>query len=257
MSAGRALSGFHAPWMVLVVCTVGMLFGHGIAHRAPFQTSGSISEGVTLQSVEKVYVSRDVSAYLVSYSYDFGRMDRIYIEGLGVVPAKGSYHHLVPGSELAFWDADKRTILKRAALVETVSVAARPPLNVVPTNDEFPPSYRSFPWQSSKSLQERANTVLGKYFNYLPRDDNQITYLSTTYAPLQLASEMTRSGVVAHVSLLLSFPHDVVGDKYIFRVHVLTKEGRTLSDEMRATTNEKLISAANKFVDDLVVELSR
>ena len=68
---------------------------------------------------------------------------------------------------------------------------------------------------------------------------------------------MTRRGVVAQVSLLLSFPHDVAPDKYVFRVHVLTKEGRALSDEMRATTNENVVNAANKFVDDLVAELGR
>ena len=224
----------------------------------PSRRSSAVADGVVCTECrESLHKQGRLARALVSYSYDFGGADRIYVENLGIVPAKGSYHHLVPGSELAFWDADKRTILKRAALVETVSVAAKPPLNEVPTSDEFPSSYRSFPWQPSRSLQERANTVLGKYFNYLPRADNQVTYLSTTYAPLQLASDMTRRGVVAQVSLLLSFPHDVAPDKYVFRVHVLTKEGRALSDEMRATTNANVVNAANKFVDDLVAELGR
>jgi hypothetical protein len=214
MSAAQGMSGLHATRTTLVVCAVGALLGgQAMAYRTVFQKNGSGSEGVSLQTVEKVFISKTVNAYLVSYSYDFGPADGVYIEGVGVVPAKGTYHHLVPGQELTLWDADKRTILKRVALMETVTVAATPPLNEVPTNDNFPSSYRSFPWPASKSLQERANTVLGKYFNYLPRDDNRITYLSTTYTPLPLSSELTRRGVVAQVSLLLSFPHDVAGDK--------------------------------------------
>jgi hypothetical protein len=258
MSADQGMPDLHATRMTLVVCAVGALFGGQlIASRTAFQKSGSVSEGVSLQTVEKVFISKTVNAYLVSYSYDFGPVDRVYIDGLGVVPAKGTYHHLVPGGELTFWDADKRTILKRVPLIETVTVAATPPMNEVPTTDEFPSSYRSFPWHAARSINERANMVLGKYFNYLPRDDNQITYLSTTYTPLPLSSDLTRKGIVAQVSLLLSFPHDVAGDKYMFRVRVLPKEGRTLSDQMRATASEHIVAAANKFVDDLVAELSR
>lgn len=258
MSANQGMSGLRATRMTLLVCAVVALFGgQAITNRPVFQKSGSVSEGVSLQSVEKVFIAKAVNAYLVSYSYDFGPVDRVHIDGLGVVPAKGAYHHLVPGAELTFWDADKRTILKRVPLIETVTVAATTPLNEVPTTDEFPSSYRSFPWQASRSIQERANMVLGKYFNYLPRDDNRITYLSTTYTPLSLSSDLTRKGVVAQVSLLLSFPHDVAGDKYMFRVRVLPREGRTLSDQMRATTSEHIVAAANKFVDDLVAELSR
>ena len=58
------------------------------------------------------------------------------------------------------------------------------------------------------------------------------------------------------MSLLLSFPHDVAGDKGHVSGARVAEEGRTLSTRC-GPRRASIVAAANKFVDDLVAELSR
>ena len=210
---------------------------------------------VIIESAIKVFIAKNSPAYLVSYTYDFDTLPKIYIRGLGVVPAKGSYQHLSSEQELEFRDPTTDAVLERVPLQETAVVAAKPPLNEVPTENQFPPGYRSYTWELPTSLQERANTVLAKYFNYLPRESNKLTYLATTYTQLPLNKKLTNSGVQAQLALLLSFPHDLATDKYSFHVQYSAKEGRALSDELRPTNNGEILGAANDFVDKIIAEM--
>jgi hypothetical protein len=84
----------------------------------------------------------------------------------------------------------------------------------------------------------------------MPRDDSKVSYLVTTFTPLQV--DKLPSGSSAQIALLISFPHDVTVGKYWFRVYSLLEEGRTLSDERRPTSNELIQRAGGKFVDQLI-----
>ncbi len=231
-----------APKLVLL----WILFA--VAHLTS-QTRGDIH----VQSAVKVMVARDTPALRVSYQYDFPNRQTVCINGLGVVPAHGEFEYLTREASLQVRDAPNGAILAETPLKETVIVAARPPLNRVPAEKDFPADFRSDTWSSSAPLQDRLNVVLRKYFSYMPSDDSKVSYLATTFTPLQV--DKLPAGSTAQVPLLISFPHDATPGKYWFRVHSLVEEGRLLSDQTRPTSNENIQKAAAKFVDQLMNEI--
>ncbi len=234
---------------------MSLLFAGSFAWPQTGNVKPATPTSVKLESVTKVFIARNSPAYLVSYSYDFEKLRSVYIKGVGVVSSKGNYQYLSTAQELEFRDPTTDDVLERVPLQETAVVAAKPPLNEVPTENQFPPGYRSYTWELPMSLQERANTVLAKYFNYLPHENNKLTYLATTYTQLPINKKLTDRGVQAQLALLLSFPYDPLTGRYSFRVQSTIKEGRALSDELRPTNNAEILAAANDFTDKIIAEL--
>jgi hypothetical protein len=210
---------------------------------------------VNVETATKIFIASDSAAYLVSFSYHFDNLPNIYIKGLGVVRSKGSFQYISREQELEFCDPTSGALLERVPFQETTVVAAKPPLNEVPPDTAFSAGYRSYTWESPASLQERANAVLAKYFNYQPHENNKLTYLATTYTQLPLNKKLADRGVLAQLALLLSFPYDPAQRKYSFHVQYSAKEGRPLSDELRATNDGEILGAANEFVDKIVAEM--
>ena len=234
---------------------LALVVGFLMSLPLPGHIHAQTSTRVTLDSVEKVFISENHPAYLVSFSYDFSITSTIYIKGLGVVPAKGRYQYLSDAQALEFRDPATNSELEKVPLKETIYKAAKPPLNEVPGQKDFSPGFRSFTWELPTPLQERANEVLARYFLYLPQENNRLTYLTTTYAPLALSKKLSDSGVMAQLALLLSFPYDPTTGKYSFHIQYAAKEGRALSDELRPTSNDEILKAANDFVDKIVAEM--
>jgi hypothetical protein len=249
----RAREVGMAMLMRMVLCTP-LLFGLLLAPPEPARCQpADVGSPVKIVSATKVFVSKDKPAYLVAYSYDFARFSTVYIDDLGRVPGKGRYAYLSVADELTFRDVANGTVLARVPLRATAVVAAKPPLNEIETS--FPDGYRSFVWDRPASLQERANLVLAKYFLYLPRGENKLTYLATTYTPLMLDNRMSATGVQARVALMISFPYEESPARYSFRVQYSVKEGRALSDQFRTTSNADIMKFANGFVENLISEL--
>jgi hypothetical protein len=210
---------------------------------------------VQITSVSKVFIAKNTPAYLVSYTYDFADVSAVHIRGLGLVPPQGRYQYLSVDHELEFRDPATDAVLKRVPIEETAIIAAKPPLNEVPGDNQFASAYRAYVWDASTSLQERANTVLATYFNYLPHQSGTLTYLATTYTQLPLDKKLAANGILAQLAILLSFPHDPLRGKYMFYVQYSVREGRALSDELRPTSNADIIRAANEFADRMVAEM--
>jgi len=245
MAICRHVAGFR-----VLLLLGGFLLGRPEAASSQAADAGST---VRIVSATKVFIGKDKPAYLIAYSYDFPRLSSVYVDGLGMVPTKGTYTYLSVADQLTFRDAASGTVLARVPIRETAVVAAKPPLNEVETR--FPSSYRSFVWDRPASLQERANSVLAKYFLYWPHEDNKLTFLATTYTPLMLDNDMSATGVLARVALMISFPYEEVPGKYSFRVQYSVKEGRALSDEFRSTGNASIMKFANGFVENLISEM--
>lgn len=210
---------------------------------------------VQVDSVSKIFVAKDIPAYLISYKYEFSNRPTVYLRGFGTLPAKGTFVHLIKDLQLDFRDSVDGPQLVTVPLKPTVIVAAKPPLNEVPGENQFPSGYRSFTWDQLISLQERANAVLGQYFHYLPHENNKLTYLATTYTPLSLDKKLADNGVLAQLALLLSFPYDPATGRYSFHVQSIVQEGRALSDRFESTGNSAIVKAADAFVDKLVAEM--
>jgi hypothetical protein len=79
-----------------------------------------------------------------------------------MVPAHGEFQYLTREPSLQVRDVPGGTLLAEVPLKETVTVAARPPLNRVPAEKDFPTDFRSDAWNSSLPLLDRLNVVLRK-----------------------------------------------------------------------------------------------
>jgi hypothetical protein len=243
--AWRPTSG----WFLLVLWTGFQSGDAGATGNSSSATNGKV---VVTRVVKVLTGERDI-AYSVDYSYNFANRTMVRIKNLGIAPAMARFHYFLPELELEFDDATDGHVLQRVQLTETVIVAAKPPLNVIPHEAEFPPSFRAFTWESQASLLERANVVLGRYFSYLPREFQQKTYLATTFTPLRLSG--MREGVLGQTALLLSFPYNPHPGKLVFHVQSIVREGRSLSDEYKLTGNQAIVDAASKLVDRIVAEM--
>jgi hypothetical protein len=210
---------------------------------------------VKVERVAKVFIANGKPALAVSYQYSFPAVTVIHISGLGVVPATGTFRYISGDTNLEFSDVDTGKIIMTQPLLETAIVSAKAPLTEVPNIESFPIAYKAFTWRSQKSLQSIANAVLGNYFRYLPNERDHIVFFETTYAPVP--SPGLSSNVLAQVALLLSFPYDSDGEKYSFRVQSILREGRSHSDDFRATDNPQITKAADAFVDGLMAEMQR
>lgn len=216
--------------------------------------SRTTGERVKLNSSTKILTGKDSAAYLVDFSYAFDG-PAIRIDGLGTVPAKGTYQFVSGMREIRFSDPATGAVLEKLPLRETTVTAAKPPLDEIPPETQFPHGFRAYTWELPASLPERANAVLKKYFLYSPHELNNLTYLATTYTPLPLTRELSDRGILAQVALLFSFPYDPAAGKYAFHIQCAAREGRALSDDLRPTANAEILQRANSFVDQLVAEM--
>ena len=211
------------------------------------------SGSVEVKNCVKVLVGRDKLGYSVTYSYKFPGMKSVHVSGLGEVPGDGDFRYLTVEKQLEFRDVVSGRVLLQVPLVETIVPAGDAPLSDVPGDNEFQNAFRSFIWESPESLQQRANYVLGKHFHYSPREDHDVMFLATTFAPLPLME--VRNGILARIALRLSFPYDPKSGKYAFHVQTLIKEGRALSDDYRSTNDPAIVRSADAFVDSIVKEM--
>ena len=210
---------------------------------------------VDVKSVVKVFLAKDTPGYLIVYDYDFPKRDWVYIKGLGTVPAKGSFRYLTTDKQIEVRDKPAGKTLASVPLQETVIVAAKPPLLSTPQLEDFPRDSQSFNWDSPKTLQERAQTVLNTYFHLVPNDEceKDVAHIRTTFTPLDTKDMPT--GVTAQIALLLSFPCSPKTSKYAFQIQSRVMEGRTHSDIFRPTSDPTVVHLADTFVKGLVTAM--
>src|SRR5439155_18613012 len=99
------------------------------------------TSGVDVTSAVKVFVATDTPGMFFPYRYDFRGRRTVYIKGLGTVPGRGEFEYLTREPGLEVRDAPGGAVLASVQLKETVVVAAKPPLNYVPPEKEFPPAF--------------------------------------------------------------------------------------------------------------------
>ena len=217
--------------------------------------SNATAGKVEVKSVVKVFLAKDTPGYSIAYEYDFPKRDSVYIKGLGTVPAKGSFRYLTTDKQIELRDKPAGELLAIVPLQETVVVAAKPPLLSTPQLEDFPRDFQTFNWDSPKTLQERAQAVLNKYFHLVPNDEceKEVAHMRTTFTPLDAKEVAT--GVTAQLALLLSYPCSPKTSKYTFQVQARVMEGRTHSDVFRPTSDPTIVHLADTFVQSLVTAM--
>jgi hypothetical protein len=213
------------------------------------------SSGVTIQHAVAVRVASEKRALEISYQYLFPGRETVHIKGFGTVPGKGSFAYITESPSLVFEEMPNGAVLATVDLKETVAVAAKPPLNEIPNENEFDPAFRAFPWETKNSLAGRANVVLGKYFAYQPREIDNVTEFLTTFAPLDKTVDGQR--IIGRVAMLLAFPYDKTrAGSFTMRVRTLVQEGRLRSDVYKKASDQVVLRAATEFVDKVMSEIA-
>jgi hypothetical protein len=223
-----------------------------IGAAAPTPTT-RVPHELTIKRVAKVFIAADKPAYSISYEYDFRGKTRVHIAGLGFVRSRGSFSYLTRTPRLVISDENQNRVLADVPLTETVVIAAKPPLNEVPDEHQFPRALRSFRWDRDEPIQAHADEVLSKYFRYSPQENNNVVTLTTTFAPIPLPAN--NSGLTGQVALSLSFPARPEVGGSILLARSIVREGRSHSDEYRVTGNLALTKAADAFIDALIAEM--
>jgi len=208
---------------------------------------------VKLKRAVSVRVAADKSALSIEYEYRFDGRQVVHIAGLGEVPAEGSFKYITEESSLVFSEPSSGKTLESVKLKETVAVAAKPPLNKVPADEDFDKAIRVFRWTSGQSFQVRAGVVLGKYVSYEPREVGGIIQFVTTFAPIEATIADQR--VPGRVAMLFAFPYDKGSSGFSIHVRTVTQEGRPKSDDYRNTGDQAILKSANAFVDKIVSDL--
>jgi hypothetical protein len=240
--------------LLLFAATAWLACAQGQSPKdVPSAASPDKPAGVQVKTVVKVFLKDGAPGYSIAYDYDFPERETVYIDHIGVVPAKGSFHYISEGTRLEVRESPDGKILAEVPLRETVIVAAKPPVLGVPDEDAFPNVYQSFIWDSKRSLTERANNVLNKAFHYHPQFEQGVTRLKTTFTPLP--PEGLSAGTTAQIALLLSFPFDPESGRYSLHVQSLVMEGRSHSDRFEPTSNPVILHSADDFVRHLVAEM--
>lgn len=240
----------------IVVGALGVLIAAAQDPDAKLHHGSDVAvDRVDVSSVVKIFLAQDTPGYAIVYQYDFPDRDWVYIKGLGTVRAKGSFRYLTMDKHIEVRDRPAGEILATVPLQETVVVAAKPPLLSTPQLEDFPRDFQTFNWDSAKTLQERAQTVLNKYFHLVPSDecDKEVAHMRTTFTPLDLKDMST--GVTAQLALMLSYPCSPKTGKYAFQIQSRVMEGRTHSGEFRPTNDPGIVHLADTFVQGLVAAM--
>ena len=240
------MSEFRAGWSTVRI----VLMAAAIAMSASSEAVVA-ADRLDLKRAVRVKLSKVTPALSVDYEYSFPGRTRVHIRNFGIAPASGRFSYVTTDDALVIEDADSGRLLASVRLRETITVAARPPVTEIANETDFPPGFRSYRWRSSQPLSDRANAVLGKYFRYRPFEQDGHTFLVTTFTELRGLPE----GIVGVIALLVSFPYDAATGTYDFHIQPLVREGRSHSDELRATTNPVVAHAADAFVDRIVAEI--
>jgi hypothetical protein len=206
---------------------------------------------VTVARVVRTELPGNKAALSIRYSYEFSSLTSVRIRGLGVVPLKGEFSYVTSENTLTFSEPGRQNPLVEVPLQETLALAARPPLTDIP--QEFPREVKIYDWNATKSLQQSANRTLNHYFQIREFEENNINFITTTYA--EINSPELPKGVIGQIALQFSFPFDPTTQTFSLHVQSAVREGRELSDEFKPAFTPVLLREADKFINRVVDEI--
>jgi hypothetical protein len=234
------------PSKLLILLFPLLLF---VAHPSPAQeASGNVSVSVaTFRSTNREVV------YKIGYRYEFPGRESVFIENIGLVPAKGRLTYFSYDSNLIFRESSSGRILIMVSLLGPevhTSVVSGPDF---PDASEFSKSYRTGRWTSSTSFQSIANDLLNKTFlsGYRAYSANNVNYLQTTYTPLRDLPP----NLLAQIAVLVSHPYNPGNKQFEYHVQFVVREKRIQSGSWRYEIGEDSRKSAEQFISQLISKL--
>jgi hypothetical protein len=205
---------------------------------------------VTVNTVFRI-ATHPQTLYRVSYSYDFPGHSRIYIRGVGSVPAKGDLNYISSEDRIEFFDAAEGNLLYVAKLEHPVTLMGAPAPNI-PDETEFPRESRSGRWSGQGPFAERAFAVLNKTFpsGYRTYEKDKLISYVSTYREVPQSDDGTHT----EVSVLIQYPTSDASPSIKFTVAFTALERRSHTD-WRSLVSDSSKKNAETFTDGILSAL--
>jgi hypothetical protein len=191
--------------------------------------------------------------YKISYSYDFVARRTVFIDNVGLVPARGRLAYFSYDSNIIFRESRAERVLLAVSLLGRDVYTSVGPAPDFPDESDFPKSYRSGVWVFSSSFQIITNDVLNKAFpsGYKAYSANNLNYSQTTFTRLRNLPV----NLVGEIAVLVSHPYDVRNKTFEYHIQFLVREKRIQSAKWRYESSDETRQAAEAFIDNLIQKL--
>ena len=204
-------------------------------------------------TVSTFRTSNNELVYKISYSYDFVARSTVFIDNVGLVPARGRLAYFSYDSNITFRESRVERELLIVSLLGRGVYTSVGPAPDFPDESDFPKSYRSGIWVFSSSFQIVTNDVLNQAFpsGYKAYSANNLNYSQTTFARLRNLPV----NLIGEIAILVSHPYDVRDKKFEYHIQFLVREKRIQSAKWRYESSDETRQAAEVFIDNLIRKL--
>jgi len=211
-----------------------------------------VLDRVTMISAVEVPTA-DGQLYRVSYEYEFPQRRTVFIDGIGVVSARGQLTYLSSDPVIRFLDGFGGRVLHTARIEDPVRVMGGNSSDL-PRESEFPEAYRQGRWLGHQPFADATISILDRYFPagyraYRRADRQQFLTMFSTLPPVS-------DRVTARVAVLVSSPADASAHDVVFTLQVSAWERRSHS-EWRSELTAESEAAVQKFVTELLAAFQR
>jgi hypothetical protein len=210
---------------------------------------------VRASSVIEKGISNGITAYEVTYSYEFTGRSNVYITGIGISEPKGSLSYIIFEPAIEFRDSSLGVVLARLPLKETGTTMGEDSTDL-PKESDFSENARSGIWTGPGLFSPKAINVIQKYFplGYAARNKNATDYYITTYRGLEIPDVQLRS----QIALIVSHPYNKTDKQFSYHVQFVARDKPRMSSTYRYgdDRSQETIEAAAAFVSQVISELS-
>ncbi|MEM1352343.1 MAG: hypothetical protein AAGF27_08355 [Pseudomonadota bacterium] len=184
--------------------------------------------------------------YKLSFSYDFGTRETVFMDAIGPVRGRGAFEVFSPTPEIRFTDPQSREVLAVATAENPTRLMSGSAFEF-PALDAYSVGYTKGRWSGpggfADHLIDTLNAAFPKgYRAYAERGEH---YVATSYADLEPATER----IIVQMALLVAHPGTV--DAADFRVHVTARERRSHSG-WRAQLSPQTEALVSEAVQGLI-----
>lgn len=226
------------------------------SRSADQQISDNNAKGPGYQVQVRSVMNRSSGATVVrdiSYTYSFDGHSSVFISGLGLAPASGTFTYLTSQPCLEFRASERGEVLASVRLKPTAVAMGSDSVDV-PEQSSLNGPFRELTWTPVTTFPEFARDLFDKYFplGYETRDANNTHYSVSTFHTLQTSNMQ----IVSQIAIALSQPYGLNGKSVLYHMQFVIRDRPRLSSTFRYGNDvaSETSTAAQAFLSEVVRE---
>jgi hypothetical protein len=231
--------------------------GFCFAQSSPLPQNQASGEGyhIEVRRVIKHGAPGTAPLFEITFDYEFQNRSSIYVPGLGLAPAKGSFSYKIAEDRLEFMDGPNGRVIKAMTPVPT-SAEMGVDSTDTPKQSDFAATARVDYWKTPLTgFPGTAAAVIQKYFpfGYVVQAIGNTNFYITHYRTLQTSDVQLRS----QIALMISQPYAISADRLEYHIQIIARDRPRLSPTQRYGDDRSplTLDAATKFVDQFIADL--